>query len=77
MPTLRNVGVSLPYLHNGSMGDLYKVVEHYRNIDTTNKMIDPLLRKKINITEKEKQQLVLFLYTLTDTSFTKNKRFSY
>ena len=77
VPTLRNVGVSLPYLHDGSMGDLYKVVEHYRNIDTTNKIIDPLLCKKINITDKEKQQLVLFLYTLTDTSFTRSKRFGY
>jgi hypothetical protein len=52
------------------------VIDHYTNLDTTLANLDPLLQKKINMTEREKKQLVLFLFTLTDTSFTKNKRFA-
>ena len=75
VPTLRNIGLTLPYMHDGRFGDVEKVIDHYRNLDTTLINLDPLLRKKIIMTEREKKQLVLFLYTLTDTSFTKNKRF--
>jgi cytochrome c peroxidase len=76
VPTLRNIALTLPYMHDGSIGFLDKVIYHYTNLDTTLINLDPLLRKKINMTDKEKKQLVLFLYTLTDTSFTKNKRFA-
>ena len=75
VPTLRNIGVTLPYMHDGSQADIYKVIEHYSNIDTAKINLDPALQRKINLTKKEKMQLVSFLYTLTDTSFTKNKRF--
>jgi cytochrome c peroxidase len=75
VPTLRNVALSLPYMHDGRFNDLEKVINHYSNLDTAGTNLDPLLQKKIALTGKEKQQLVLFLYTLTDTSFTKNKRF--
>lgn len=76
VPTLRNIGLSLPYMHDGRFGDVEKVIDHYRNLDTNLVNLDPLLKKKIIMTEKEKKQLALFLYTLTDTSFTKNKRFA-
>ena len=76
VPTLRNVALSLPYMHDGRYNDLDKVINHYTNLDTTTRNLDFLLQKKITLTEKEKKQLVLFLYTLTDTSFTKNKRFA-
>jgi cytochrome c peroxidase len=75
VPTLRNIGVTLPYMHDGSQSDIYKVLDHYTNIDTTKTNVDPLLKQKINLTKKEKMELALFLYTLTDTSFTKNNRF--
>ncbi len=74
VPTLRNVALTLPYMHDGRMNDLEKVINHYTNLDTSLINLDPLLKNKIVLTEKEKKQLVLFLYTLTDTSFTKNKR---
>lgn len=75
VPTLRNVALSLPYMHDGRYNDLYKVINHYTNIDTATINLDPLLRKKIIFSEKEKKQLVVFLYTLTDTSFTKNSSY--
>ena len=76
VPTLRNSALTLPYMHDGRFTFLDKVLDHYTNLDTTLANLDPFLKKKIVMTVKEKQQLLLFLYTLTDTSFTKNKRFA-
>ena len=76
VPTLRNIALTLPYMHDGRINSLENVIKHYTLLDTTLTNLDPLLRKKILLTDKEKKQLVLFLYTLTDTSFTKNKRFA-
>ena len=76
VPTLRNVALTLPYMHDGRINILENVINHYTQLDTTLANLDPFLRKKIVLTDKEKKQLVLFLYTLTDTSFTKNKRFA-
>ena len=76
VPTLRNIALSLPYMHDGRMQGLENVINHYTNIDTSTINLDPLLKKKISLSEKEKKQLAFFLYTLTDTSFTKNKRFA-
>jgi cytochrome c peroxidase len=77
VPTLRNVALTFPYMHDGRFGDVEKVIDHYRNLDTTLINLDTNLRRKIIMTEREKKQLALFLYTLTDTSFTKNKRFAF
>ena len=76
VPTLRNVELTLPYMHDGQMNSLEKVINHYTSLDTSIVNLDLVLTKKIILTDKEKKQLVLFLYTLTDTSFTKNKRFA-
>jgi cytochrome c peroxidase len=76
VPTLRNIALTLPYMHDGRMQSLDKVINHYTNIDTSTINLDTLLQRKILLSDKEKKQLTLFLYTLTDTSFTKNKRFA-
>ena len=76
VPTLRNIALTLPYMHDGQINSLENVISHYTSLDTNLINLDALLTKKINFTDKEKKQLVLFLYTLTDTSFTKNKRFA-
>ena len=75
VPTLRNVGLTIPYMHDGSFSTLDKILDHYTSLDTASAIIDPLLKKKINLNSKEKKQLILFLYTLTDTAFAKNPRF--
>ncbi len=75
VPTLRNVALTLPYMHDGRFAYLEKVLDHYTTLDTTLPNLDPALRKKIVLSEVEKKQLILFLRTLTDTGFTKNKRF--
>jgi cytochrome c peroxidase len=77
VPSLRNVQYSVPYMHDGRFNDLDKVITHYTSgINSLQPTLDSILRKPIIINEKEKQQLIYFLYTLTDTSFTKNKRFA-
>jgi cytochrome c peroxidase len=64
-------------MHDGHFFSLFKVMDHYINgIDTTKALLDPSLRKKINLTNKEKTELIYFLYTLTDSSFIKNTRFA-
>lgn len=77
VPSLRNVQYSVPYMHDGRFNDLSKVIDHYtKKIKYDDPALDTILKKPIVINEKEKQQLIYFLYTLTDTSFTKNKRFA-
>ncbi len=76
VPTLRNVGVTQPFMHDGRLYSLGQVVEHYRSGIQQSATLDSSLRKGIILTPKEKYDLVLFLGTLTDTSFLKDKRFS-
>lgn len=63
-PSLRNVALTPPYMHNGVFKNLREVVEFYDRGggDVPNK--DPLL-KSLNLTEEEKGALVAFLEALT------------
>lgn len=77
VPTLRNVQLTFPYTHDGHVYSLFQMIDHYRSgIDTTRTDIDPLLRRRINMTNKDRIELVYFLYTLTDSSFIRNPRFA-
>ncbi len=77
VPSLRNIGVSLPYMHDGRFNSVGSVIDHYRTgIVTTQPTLDPLLVNRIAITNQEKNDLIYFLFALTDTSFTKDPRFS-
>jgi len=74
VPSLRNVGVTGPYMHDGSMRTLEEVVAHYnsggKNHPHKNEMIKPL-----NLTEEEQVALIAFLHSLTDDDFINNKKF--
>ena len=76
VPTLRNIALTIPYMHDGRMATLDMILDHYTSLDTALVNLDPLLRHKIRMTPREKKQLVFFLYTLTDTAFTRNKRYA-
>jgi len=81
VPTLRNVEVTAPYMHDGRFWTLEEVVQHYTKGVQKSPTLDPLLiqpndKLGIPLTEKEQQQLVLFLKTLTDHEFLNDKRFS-
>jgi cytochrome c peroxidase len=74
VPTLRNIELTSPYMHDGSFQTLEEVIEHYnsggKNHPHKNALIQPL-----NLSNKEKKELVAFLKSLTDESFIKNPLF--
>ncbi len=76
VPSLRNLQLTFPYMHDGRFKSVDAVIQHYQNIDTSRNDIDLILKKKINLSPLQRNQLIYFLYTLTDTSFTKNKLFA-
>jgi cytochrome c peroxidase len=73
-PSLRNVALTAPYMHDGRFNTLEEVVEHYSSGVRRSATLDPNLAKHpeagIQLTTQEKADLVAFLKTLTDESFT-------
>lgn len=77
VPTLRNIQVTYPYMHDGSIFSVPQVIDHYRfQIDTSQATLDPSLKNGINISDRERNELTYFLYTLTDSLLLENKRFA-
>ena len=77
VPSLRNVALTFPYMHDGRIYTIGQVIEHYRSgIITSQPTLDPLLVKRISISNNEKNDLIFFLNTLTDTVLTHNPRFA-
>jgi cytochrome c peroxidase len=72
--TLRNINVTAPYMHDGSLKTLREVVEHYNNGGVTKEgdPINPFLSggiRPLNLTEQEIDDLVAFMETLTSPRF--------
>ncbi|MEW8231806.1 MAG: cytochrome c peroxidase [Candidatus Thiodiazotropha endolucinida] len=63
-PSLRNVALTAPYMHNGSFSTLREVVEFYDSGGVANELLDPLIRP-LGLNESEKQDLVTFMQSLT------------
>lgn len=76
VPSLRNVEKTFPYGHDGRFYDLDNVLEHYRSGVVNGPTTDSLVKNKIPLSNFEFGQLKAFMYTLTDTAFLKDKRFS-
>jgi len=74
IPSLRNVGVTAPYMHDGRMETLAQVIEHYNRggFDHPNK--SPLIRP-LGLSAQEQRDLEGFLHALTDEAFIYNPRF--
>lgn len=73
-PTLRNIELTAPYMHDGRFATLEDVVEFYNSgVHNTNTLDAIMFKRKnvnaLNLTDIEKLALVQFLKTLTDTSF--------
>ena len=78
-PSLRNVLISAPYMHDGRFNKIEEVLEHYNSGIKATPTVDPILYQNhgaigIPLTEKEKKELIAFLGTLTDESFITNKK---
>ncbi len=63
-PTLRDVALTAPYMHNGEYSSLEEVVEHYNLGGITKENLSPNI-SKLNLTQDEKADLVEFLKSLT------------
>jgi cytochrome c peroxidase len=73
VPSLRNVLVSSPYMHDGRFFDIFQVFAMYDHGQERGSTIDPLLKNGLPLSEKEQRQLYMFLNTLTDKKFINNK----
>ena len=73
VPSLRNVAVTAPYMHDGRFKTLEEVVEHYSGGVQHSDTLDPNLAKHpdtgIRLSDADKRALVAFLKTLTDEKF--------
>ncbi len=72
-PTLRNVAVTAPYMHDGSLKTLEEVVEFYDKGGEANDFLDGGIRP-LKLTEQEKRDLVEFLRSLTSPRFARAAR---
>ena len=70
-PTLRNIAVTAPYMHDGSIATLDEVVGHYASGGLNSPFKSPRL-KGFKISTAETEDLVAFLKTLTDEEFLAN-----
>jgi cytochrome c peroxidase len=84
IPSLRNVELSGPYMHDGRFKTLEEVIEHYNSgikshpflsgqLKDWNTGTDPI---RMNLTEENKEDMLNFLKTLTDIPFINDDRYS-
>lgn len=64
-PTLRNVALTGPYMHDGSLKTLKEVVDFYVGGGNANPELDPEIKALSHLTKEEREDLVLFLESLT------------
>jgi cytochrome c peroxidase len=92
IPSLRNIALTGPYMHDGRFNTLEEVIEHYNSGVQDHPMLDWNLRTnfdkegrpipsdgnpiKLNLSQTEKDALVAFLKTLTDNNYVNDVRFS-
>ncbi|MFA4964853.1 MAG: cytochrome c peroxidase [Thermoleophilia bacterium] len=77
IPSLRNVAVTAPYMHNGAFADLHTVADFYNTRDvagagwpapewSANVLVGPEHLGNIGLTDQQVDEIVAFLLTLTD-----------
>ena len=66
-PTLRNISLTAPYMHDGAIKSLGEVIDFYNNGGVENDDLDPLI-KPLGLTQKEADDLLTFLNTLTGSN---------
>lgn len=73
-PTLRNIALTAPYMHDGRFATLQEVMDHYNTGFHYPVNLDPNLRAAVKgrMSAQEMTDLIAFLETLTDTEFLTN-----
>lgn len=81
-PSLKNVGLSRAFMHDGRFSTLAQVVEHYNSGVQAGPALDNRLRgpggtpQRLNLSDADKAALVAFMLTLTDPVLNSDPRFS-
>jgi len=84
VPTLRNIALTAPYMHDGRFRNLEEVVEHYSEHVVQSENLSAFLQHESNVrgetalklNVQEKKDLIAFLNTFTDSVFIADSRFS-
>ncbi|WP_282133252.1 cytochrome-c peroxidase [Cellulophaga baltica] len=80
VPSLRNVALTAPYMHDGRFGSLEAVLDFYTDGVVASATLDPELQHNdtigIPLTDRDKVALVAFLNTLTDEEYIDDERFA-
>lgn len=71
VPGLRNVALTAPYMHDGRFQTLEEVLDHYKTGGHGVENEDPNIFP-FTLSESQKQDMIAFLRTLTDTTFVRN-----
>ncbi|WP_282049876.1 cytochrome-c peroxidase [Maribacter aquivivus] len=81
VPSLRNIALTGPYMHDGRFETLEEVIEHYNSGVQNNPNLDNRLTqgnnvRRLNLSDTDKQALVDFLNTLTDDEFINDEKYA-
>ena len=76
IPTLRNVELTAPYMHDGRFKSLQQVLDYYAKGDFYGNNYDDLIKRNVGMSESEKADIIAFLKTLTDKEFLYDRRFA-
>lgn len=84
VPTLRNIALTAPYMHDGRFQTLEQVLDHYSEHIISSPSLSPVLRNTSNalggnslqLSNSEKKDIIAFLHLLTDSTFISNPQFS-
>lgn len=76
VPSLRNVAITYPYMHDGRFWDLESVLEHYSSgILENSQNLSPIIKKDMKLNESQQKAIISFLHTLTDYQLMADPRF--
>jgi cytochrome c peroxidase len=75
-PSLRNVELTAPYMHDGRLATLEAVIDHYSREVKNHPNVDGRVRRRLNLSTGDRAALVAFLKTLTDRKFITDPKFS-
>jgi len=88
VPSLRNIALTAPYMHDGRFGTLEEVLDHYNEHIRESTTLDLLISSASNeprtsedpialkLTEEEKKNIIAFMHTLTDSTYITNEDYA-
>jgi cytochrome c peroxidase len=89
VPTLRNIALTAPYMHDGRFASLEQVLDHYNEGIHVSSTLSPLILEadnrpafdvptaaSLHLSEEEKRAVIAFLHALTDEHFISEEQFS-